>query len=87
MASKPATVEPSILGLRRIGLLEGLPEAALEQLARQSRWRRFPPAQRVISRDAQDQDVYLIVSGRVRVTSFSAAGRQVTFRDIPGGDW
>ena len=87
MASKPATVEPSILGLRRIGLLEGLPEAALEQLARQSRLRRFPAAQRVISRDAQDQDVYLIVSGRVRVTSFSASGRQVTFRDIPGGDW
>ena len=87
MASKLATVEPSVLGLRRIGLLEGLPEAALEQLAQRSRWRRFPAAQRVISRDAQDQDVYLIVSGRVRVTSFSAAGRQVTFRDIAGGGW
>ena len=87
MASKLATVEPSILGLRRIRLLEGLPDAALEQLAQQSRWRRFPAAQRVISRDAKDQDVYLIVSGRVRVTSFSASGRQVTFRDIAGGGW
>lgn len=68
-------------------LLEGVPASALEQLAQQCRWRRFPVAQRVISRDAQDQDVYLIVSGRVRITSFSAAGRQVTYRDIPAGDW
>lgn len=85
--SRLATVEPSILGLRRIRLLEGVPKAALEQLAQQCRWRRFPTAQRVISREARDQDVYLIVSGRVRVTSFSASGRQVTFRDIPAGDW
>lgn len=68
-------------------LLEGVPASALEQLAQQCRWRRFPVAQRVISRDAQDQDVYLVVSGRVRITSFSAAGRQVTYRDIPAGDW
>ena len=83
--SKP--VEPSIAGLKRVRLLEGVPTPALEQLARQCRWRRVPAAQSVISREAQDQDVYLIVSGRVRVTSFSTAGRQVTFRDIPAGDW
>jgi CRP/FNR family transcriptional regulator, cyclic AMP receptor protein len=29
----------------------------------------------------------LIVSGRVRVTSFSVSGRQVTYRDIASGDW
>ncbi len=87
MASKLISAEPSILGLKRMRLLEGVPASALEQLAQQCRWRRFPVAQRVISRDAQDQDVYLIVSGRVRITSFSAAGRQVTYRDIPAGDW
>lgn len=64
-----------------------MPPADLEALAAQCRWRRFATGQRVISREAPDQDVYLIVSGRVRVTSFSAAGRQVTFRDIPAGDW
>ena len=61
--------------------------SALEELAKRCRWRRFDAGQRVISREARDQDVYLIVSGRVRVTSFSAAGRQVTYRDIPAGDW
>lgn len=68
-------------------LLEGMPASALERLAPQCRWRNVPAGQRVISRDGADQDVYLIVAGRVRVTSFSAAGRQVTFRDIPAGDW
>ena len=68
-------------------LLEGVSAAALEELAQRCRWRRFDSGQRVISREARDQDVYLIVSGRVRVTSFSAAGRQVTYRDSPAGDW
>ena len=81
------SAEPSILGLQRVKLLEGLSVPALEELARQCRWRRFEAGQRVISREAQDQDVYLIASGRVRVTSFSAAGRQVTYRDIIAGDW
>jgi CRP/FNR family cyclic AMP-dependent transcriptional regulator len=85
--TKSKTIEPSALGLKRIKLLEGLPAAALEQLAQQCRWRRIPAEQRVISRAGEDQDVYLIVSGRVRVTSFSTGGRQVTFRDIAAGDW
>lgn len=87
MASKSTPVAPSIHGLRHVRLLEGLPTTDVEQLGQQCRWRRVPAAQRVISRAAKDQDVYLIVSGRVRVTSFSAAGRQVTYRDIPAGDW
>ena len=68
-------------------MLEGVPIAALEDLARQCRWRRFQTGQRIISRQAPDQDVYLIVSGQVRVTAYSATGRQVTYRDIAAGDW
>lgn len=86
-SAKTKTVEPSALGLKRIKLLEGLPNEVLEQLSQHCRWRRIEADQRVISRAARDQDVFLIVSGRVRVTSFSAAGRQVTFRDIGTGDW
>jgi len=78
---------PSVLGLKRSRLLEDVPVAGLEILARQCRWRRYLAAQRVISRDAPDSDVYLIVSGRVRATSFSVGGRQVTYRDIAAGDW
>jgi CRP/FNR family transcriptional regulator, cyclic AMP receptor protein len=85
--ARTARVEPSIVGLKKIKLLEGLPDAALESLARQCRWRRFKPDERIISREAPDNDVYLIISGRVRVTAFSAGGRQVTFGDMPAGQW
>jgi CRP/FNR family transcriptional regulator, cyclic AMP receptor protein len=85
--SQAKTAEPSILGLQRVKLLAGMDGTALEKLARKCRWRRYLPEQRVISRDAADSDVYLIIAGAVRVTSFSKSGRQVTFRDIPAGDW
>jgi CRP-like cAMP-binding protein len=78
---------PSSLGLRSIGLLEGLPAERLDALARECAWRRCAPEQQIISREADDRDLYLIVSGRVRVTTYSASGRQVTFRDIGAGDY
>jgi CRP/FNR family cyclic AMP-dependent transcriptional regulator len=85
----PRTIhaEPTIAGLQSITLLKGVPAPALTELSRHCRWRRFEAGQQVISRAAPNQDVYLIVSGRVRATAFSAMGRQVTYRDIPGGDW
>ncbi|MGH8682305.1 MAG: Crp/Fnr family transcriptional regulator [Burkholderiales bacterium] len=78
--------QPSALGLRRISLLAGLSAASLEALARECAWRNFAAGQGIISRNANDRDVYLIVSGRVRVTTYSIAGRQVTFRDLEAGD-
>jgi CRP-like cAMP-binding protein len=82
-----ATVEPSVTGLKRIKLLEGVPQSALEPLARQCRWRRYRADERIISREAPDSDVYLIVGGRVRVTAFSAGGRQITYTDMATGQW
>ena len=79
--------EPSALGLKRITLLEGLALPALEALARQCRWRRYLPDEQIISREAADNDVYLIVAGRIRVTAFSAGGREVVFADMRAGEW
>jgi len=79
--------QPSALGLRGIALLGGLSTASLEALARECAWRNFAAGQRIISRDAKDRDVYVVVSGRARVTTYSAAGRQVTFRDLGAGEF
>jgi len=79
-------VQPSSLGLRDIELLEGLAPEKLDALARQCVWRNYEAGKRIISRNAADRDVYLLVSGRVRITTYSQGGRQVTFRDISAGD-
>src|SRR5919106_1370412 len=79
-------VQPSSLGLRRIGLLDGLAAAKLDLIARECVWRNFEAGKRIISRNAGDRDVYLLVSGKVRITTYSQSGRQVTFRDIAAGE-
>lgn len=78
--------QPSSLGLRNIELLEGLSPEKLDALAQQCVWRNFDSGKRIISRNAADRDVYLLVSGRVRITTYSEGGRQVTFRDIASGE-
>ena len=83
--ARPA--EPSSLGLRNVELLEGVAQPRLEEIARQCRWRRYVADEQIISREAADNDVYLIVAGRVRVTTFSAAGREVVFGEMRGGQW
>jgi CRP/FNR family cyclic AMP-dependent transcriptional regulator len=82
----PAGVRPSSLGLRKIALLAGLPSPDLDALAARCAWRRYRAGQRVISRASRDRDVYLVVSGAVRVTSYAASGQQTTFRDVHEGD-
>lgn len=85
--AKGTAAAPSGLGLRKIALLQGLSAEALDALARQCAWRHFDADQQIISREAADRDVYLIVSGRIRVTTYSAGGRQVTFRDASAGEY
>ena len=77
----------STAGLRSIGLLANVPEKVLQRLCGQCAWRRFEAGRPIVSKNASDRDVYFIVSGVVRATSFSAGGRQITYRDIGAGDW
>jgi len=80
-------IEPSSLGLRRISLLGGLPVERLDAIAKECAWRLYGEGDQVVSRASGDRGVYLVSSGRVRVTTYSASGRQVTFRDVAAGDW
>ena len=80
------TVQPSTLGLKQVRLLQDLSQERLESLAGQCHWRRVEPGEVIVARNSPDRDVHFVVSGRVRVTSFSAGGRQVTFRDEEAGE-
>jgi len=81
-----ALERPSSLGLQKIAVLAGLPSPDLDAIAVRCAWRRYRAGQRVISRASRDRDVYLVVSGAVRVTTYAASGRQTTFRDVHEGD-
>jgi len=76
----------ALTGLRGIRLLDGLDGESLDALAHECAWRRYRRGQRVISREARDRDVYLVVAGRLRVAAFAANGRQVTYREIAAGE-
>ena len=67
-------------------MLQGLPQERLEILASRCNWRRVEPGQVIVARNSPDRDVHFVVSGRVRVTSFSAGGKQGTFRDQDAGE-
>jgi CRP/FNR family cyclic AMP-dependent transcriptional regulator len=83
----PATpVQPSTLGLRNVKLLHGLPNDRLESIASSCTWRHVPAGEPIVTRHSLETDVHFIVSGRVRVTTFSAGRKQVTFRDEEAGE-
>jgi CRP-like cAMP-binding protein len=71
--------------LAKIELFAGIAGPALERLSHECTWRTYDPGQQVISRESKDRHVYFIVSGKVRVGVYSAAGREVAFRDVGAG--
>jgi len=64
-------------------LLQGLPAARLDAISRQCGWRQA--GQRLVSREAADRDLHMIVAGSVRITSYSEGGRETSFRDLAAG--
>jgi CRP-like cAMP-binding protein len=84
--SRDSPGAPSIVGLQRIALLEGLSRDTLEAVARACAWRNFHRDQQIVSREAADGEVYFIVAGRVRVTTYSGSGREVAFRELGAGE-
>jgi len=82
----------SSLALRSVELFEGLSASRLDQLARDCTWHNVAARQPLLLRSlaggsgSPEPEVYFIVSGSVRIAIYSAAGRQVTFRDHGAGE-
>lgn len=76
----------ALVGLRGIRLLECLDTPALEELAGSLEWRHCATGQQVITRNALDRDVYLVVSGRLQVVAFAVTGKQITYRELGAGE-
>ncbi|MCJ0765577.1 Crp/Fnr family transcriptional regulator [Variovorax terrae] len=76
----------SSLALRRVPLLQGLSEPRLDQLAQACGWHSVAADQPLFVRSQDRGEVYFLLSGQVRITTYSANGRQVTFRDFGEGE-
>ncbi|HEY7646801.1 MAG TPA: Crp/Fnr family transcriptional regulator, partial [Hyphomicrobiales bacterium] len=79
-------VEPGKSTLRRIPLLSKVSEETLKQIERRAKRLNISKGQEIISRWAEQDDVYLLQSGLARVIVFSASGKAVNFRRVDPGD-
>jgi len=75
----------STLALASVALLEGLDASRLDELVARCTWRSVDAGQSLLHRDEHNSDVFFVVAGRLRVTVYSAAGKQITFRDLSQG--
>ncbi|MDM0048601.1 Crp/Fnr family transcriptional regulator [Variovorax sp. J22R115] len=80
-------LQRSSLALQHIALLEGLPPQRLDGLAQRCQWQSVAAGTPLLLRSEDKSDVFFLVSGQLRVTTYSAAGRQVTFRDLQEGEY
>lgn len=72
--------------LDRIAILQGLAGEPLLRLADDCRWRVFKRGAVLLDKETQSSEVILLVEGRVRVTIYSASGREVALRDLAAGE-
>ncbi|SCK52737.1 cAMP-binding domain of CRP or a regulatory subunit of cAMP-dependent protein kinases [Variovorax sp. HW608] len=80
------TIQRSSLALKHIALLEGLSQSRFDRLAQRCQWQSVAAGAPLLLRSEEKSDVYFLVSGQLRVTTYSANGRQITFRDLNEGD-
>ena len=72
--------------LAKIEPFKGLDEAALDALARSCRFERYESKRQIIAYQDESADVFFIVSGTVRVVIHSYAGKEISYRDLEGGE-
>ena len=73
------------MNLRVISLFADLPERTLARVEQLCSMRSYKKGEEVVGDHETTTDVFFILTGTVRVTSFTEAGREVIFNDVSGG--
>ncbi|RCK51225.1 Crp/Fnr family transcriptional regulator [Thalassospira profundimaris] len=68
-----------------VGILSDLDDTALADVEKHVRRRVFQPGAEIIESEGDSSDVFLILSGAVRVVNYSLSGREVTLEEIGAG--
>ena len=71
--------------LANIALLEGMAEDELKALAKKCRWRSYDQDEQVLAHMDAGTDVLFLTEGRLRVSLYSASGKEVSFEDFGAG--
>lgn len=82
----PSPIVRSSLALRQISLFEGLDDDCLDRISNACEWRHIDAKKPVFTRSSTGSDVFFLLTGRVRITTYSASGREVSFRDYQPGE-
>ncbi len=77
----------SQVGLEAIDLFAALPPETLRAFAEQCRWRSASEQTLVLGQDDDLVDVFFVVEGAVRLSSFTLAGREIFFGTARAGDY
>lgn len=72
--------------LRWINGFKELSPSEIRRASSKCHWRWYKPDERIVSQEDKTNDVFFIVQGRVRITNYSAAGKDVSFRDMGVGE-
>ena len=72
--------------LSRFPLLRDADPGLLAEASRHARWRRAQPGEAVIDYDDTSDDVFLIISGTVRIAVHSASGQEVILGEAAAGE-
>lgn len=71
--------------LRWVDGFRDMPPDDIRSVNSKCRWRWYKPQQLIFSRSDPADDVFFLVQGKVRITSYSIMGKQVSFRDLKVG--
>src|SRR5262245_2599441 len=69
--------------LRNISLFEDLPDPALSAIAASCTIRTYEKQAQILGEQERTTDVFFILSGSVRSTSYTMAGREVIYNEVP----
>ena len=86
MESNVRPVEISGESLASIRVFSKLTLAERSDIAKRVKGFSYRANHQIVAHNDESNEVYLIVSGKVRVTFYALSGREVTFRDLGAGD-
>ena len=84
MTASAITADPG--ELRNLSIFRDLDDGDLRDIASRLTFGRYARDEEVFGQHEKDDSVYFILSGVVRITVYSAAGKEVTFRDLQPGE-